>query len=64
MPNLKEVQAIAKDMGIKTTGLKKGDLILAIQKAEGNFPCFKCEGCKENCHEENCAWRKDCFSDK
>lgn len=37
---VKELQKMAKRFGIKTAGLRKGELIRSIQSAEGNFDCF------------------------
>lgn len=57
--NLKEVKAIAKDLGIAPKSLKKGELIQAIQKAENNTPCFGTSN--TSCDQEKCLWRKDCL---
>ena len=65
MPNLKEVQAMGKKLGIsKVVGVKKADLIRKVQEAEGNFPCFQCEGAKDNCDEAGCLWRSECVADE
>ncbi len=63
MPNLKEVQAMGKELGIKVAGLKKAELIRKVQEAEGNFPCFQCEGAADNCDENGCLWRSECVVD-
>jgi hypothetical protein len=56
---VKELQIIAKDLGIVTDKLKKPELIKAIQLAEGNFDCF---GTALNyCDQANCLFRKDCL---
>lgn len=56
---VKELQKLAKDLGIKTTGLKKVEVIKAIQRAEGNFDCF---GTASNyCDQMSCLFRQDCL---
>ena len=56
---VKELQKMAKDLGIKTTGLKKVEVIKAIQRAEGNFDCF---GTASNyCDQMSCLFRQDCL---
>lgn len=56
---VKELQKMAKDLGIKTTGLKKVEMIKAIQRAEGNFDCF---GTASNyCDQMSCLFRQDCL---
>jgi len=56
---VKELRAIAKDLGIRTNNLRKADLIRAIQLAEGNFDCF---GTAEGyCNQLKCLFRKDCL---
>jgi hypothetical protein len=56
---VKELRAIAKDLGIRTNNLRKAELIRAIQLAEGNFDCF---GTAEDyCDQLNCLFRKDCL---
>jgi hypothetical protein len=38
---------------------RKEDLILEIQRTEGNFPCYgSADG---SCDQAECAWRKDCL---
>ena len=37
---VKELQKMAKELGIKTTGPRKAELIRAIQSAEENFDCL------------------------
>ena len=57
---VKEIQAIAKKMGLKKTGkMKKADLVQTIQTAEGNTPCFH-TGAADSCGQESCLWRVDC----
>jgi hypothetical protein len=56
---VKELRAIARDLGIRTNNLRKAELIRAIQLAEGNFDCF---GTAEDyCDQLNCLFRKDCL---
>ena len=40
--------------------MSKGEIIRAIQEAEGNFQCFGTarDGC---CDRGDCAWREDCI---
>ena len=57
---MREIREIAKQKGV--TGAKKMDkksLIRAIQKAEGNNPCFSTKPLNE-CDQMNCLWREDC----
>jgi hypothetical protein len=57
----KEIQKLAKNMGINTFQMKKNDIILAIQRAENNIECFG-TGRVEYCQELSCLWREDCVS--
>ena len=56
---VKEIQGIAKKMGLKAGKMKKMDLIRTIQAAEGNAPCFQ-TGAASSCGQENCLWHSDC----
>jgi hypothetical protein len=57
---VKELQKMAKRLGLKPRGLKKPELIRTIQRTEGNFDCF---GTAVNyCDQGNCLFRKDCLS--
>jgi hypothetical protein len=56
---VKELQKIAKGLGIKTNNLKKAQLIREIQKAEGNFDCFGTA--TEYCDQLTCLFREDCL---
>lgn len=58
--NVQEVRAMAKKIGIKTSGLNKMSLIHSIQLAEGNFNCFS-SAMNEDCDQSECVWRDDCF---
>ncbi|HLV31436.1 MAG TPA: hypothetical protein VKY57_07705 [Chitinispirillaceae bacterium] len=52
----------AKVLGIAGSKMKKDDLIIAIQKAEGNFPCFKTAN--GSCDQIDCMWREECLDIK
>ena len=56
---LETVKGKAKDLGIAPGKLKKSELIRAIQRAEGNAPCFETARA-DQCGRENCLWRSDC----
>lgn len=56
---IEEVREKAKRFGLKTARMKKEDIIRAIQKAEGNFPCFGTA--IDYCDQEGCCWMKDCM---
>jgi hypothetical protein len=49
----------AEPFGINPNNMKKAELIHAIQKAEGNTPCFgKSNG---QCPYTDCCFMDDCF---
>lgn len=54
-----DIKELAKKLGINPGKMKKADLILAIQKKEGNPPCFGTG--TESCPETGCCWRADCI---
>ncbi|HAO93899.1 MAG: hypothetical protein A2X93_02995 [Deltaproteobacteria bacterium GWC2_56_8] len=57
-----EVRVMAKTLGVKTARLKKIEIIKAIQRAEGNFPCF---GTSDGfCDQMYCCFRQDCLEKK
>ncbi len=56
MPDIKKK---AKALGINSMKMKKSDLILSIQKAEGNTVCFGTG--TPACPYTNCCWREDCI---
>jgi hypothetical protein len=58
---LKMIKEIAKEKGLKTGNMKKENIIRSIQRAEGNFDCFKTAAAGE-CDQINCLWRADCLS--
>jgi hypothetical protein len=57
--NLQEVKSIAKERGIKPGNLKKVELIQALQREEGNPPCYA-TGRAAVCGETGCLWKDDC----
>ena len=60
--NLTQIRKKAKKLKVNPKGLKKADLIKAIQKAEGNFECFGTAG--NYCDQVKCSWRNDCLKRK
>jgi hypothetical protein len=54
-----EIKEIAKQHDIKAGKAKKGDLVRAIQQAEGNNPCFDSNSSR-HCGQPACMWRGDC----
>ena len=55
----KDIKQKAKDLGLKTSKVKKPELIKKIQLAEGNFDCFG--SAEHECDQAGCAWRDDCL---
>jgi hypothetical protein len=58
---MKQVRKMAKKYGIKTGKMKKGDIIRAVQRAEGNFDCFG-SAVSGECSQAECLWRQDCLT--
>jgi len=58
---MNDVRKIAKGMAINTYGMKKKDIIRAVQQLENNIECFATERVAY-CNEDKCAWRDDCLS--
>ena len=56
---VKELQKMAKGLGVKTSGLRKAEIIREIQKAEGNFDCFA--KAADFCDQTHCLFREDCL---
>jgi hypothetical protein len=56
---LQEVKEMAKHRGLKVKKMIKNEIIRAIQRDEGNFPCYG-TGKSAECGQSNCLWRKDC----
>ena len=54
-----DIRKRAKELGIKSSRMKKVDLIRSIQVSEGNIACFGTERV-QYCGEEACLWRDDC----
>lgn len=57
---LKELKDKAKKLGIEPKiGMKREDLIRAIQTTEGNFSCFGTA--KDYCDQSGCCFRDNCL---
>jgi len=56
---MEEIKNIAREKGIISGKMKKGELIRTIQTMEGNFPCFGSQS-RESCDRTECLWRPDC----
>ena len=56
---VKELQKMAKGLGIKAAKLRKAEMIRAIQTAEGNFDCF--DTATDYCDQVSCLFRSDCL---
>ncbi len=56
---VKKIKAIAKKRGINPRGMKKAELVRAIQVNEGNIPCY--QTAKDSCDQFDCCWRDDCM---
>jgi CMP-N-acetylneuraminic acid synthetase len=53
-----EIRKKAKELKVKNYArLAKGELIRAIQQAEGNSDCYEKIG---DCGQTDCCWRSDC----
>jgi len=57
---MQDIREKAKEYGLKTSGMKKQDLIKQIQVAEGNFDCFA-TAYDGICDQAGCLWRDDCM---
>jgi hypothetical protein len=57
---MQEIRKKAKALGIEPGKSRKADVIRAIQKAEGNTPCFG-KGTTA-CPYLDCCWREDCLA--
>jgi len=58
--NIGEVRERGRRMGVAGTAkLRKGEMIRAIQKAEGNQDCFGANW-RFDCQQTDCCWRQDC----
>lgn len=58
---INDVRKMAKGMHINTYGMKKEDIIRAVQLSENNVECFATERVGY-CNEDKCSWRGDCLS--
>ncbi len=58
--NVQEIREIAKKHAVKTGKLRKGQMIQAIQLAEGNTPCFGTDK-EKSCDQTQCLWLTDCI---
>jgi len=61
MLNMKEIREMAQQLGVRSTRMRKAELIRAIQRAEGNYDCYG-TATEEECDQEECLWREDCFN--
>jgi len=58
--NMQEIRSKASQLGLQgISRLNKGDLVRAIQQAEGNTSCFGAEW-RFECAQTDCCWRGDC----
>ena len=60
MLNMKELREMARQLGVRSIRMRKVELIRAIQQAEGNFDCYG-TATEDECDQEECLWREDCF---
>ena len=58
--NMEQIRRVARDKGLKPGKLKKIELVHLIQVEEGNFDCYG-TAYEEDCDQQACAWRDDCF---
>lgn len=56
---LDTVKQIARQRGLQAKNMKKAEIIRAIQRDEGNTPCYNTDA-SSSCGQENCLWRDDC----
>jgi len=54
-----EIKKIAVEQGIRVVGVKKIDIVRAIQNQEGNTPCFS-SGKAAECGQVHCLWSAAC----
>jgi hypothetical protein len=54
-----EIKRIAIEQGIRVVGVKKTDIVRAIQQQEGNMPCFA-SGKAVECGQPHCLWSAVC----
>lgn len=57
-----EIRERGQAMGIMgLAGLRKGEMIRAIQRTEGNQDCFGADR-RFDCPQMGCCWRSDCLT--
>jgi hypothetical protein len=57
-----EIRERGQAMGMTAlAGLRKGEMIRSIQRAEGNQDCFGAAW-RFDCPQLGCAWRADCLT--
>ena len=54
-----EIKQIAVGHGIRVVGVKKIDIVRAIQRQEGNTTCFA-SGKATECGQAHCLWSAAC----
>jgi hypothetical protein len=54
-----EIKQIARQRNLKVGRTTKSELKRAIQRAEGNMPCFA-DDMAATCGQHACLWRPDC----
>ena len=60
--NVAEVRKRGQGIGVTgLAGLKKGEMIRVIQRAEGNQDCFGASW-RFDCQQFDCCWRPDCLT--
>jgi len=61
---IKDVRERGQAMGmVGLERMRMGDLIRAIQKAEGNSDCYGAAW-RFDCLQTDCCWRQDCLKQK
>jgi len=55
-----EIKQIAIEHGVRVVGVKKIDIVRAIQKKEGNIPCFASGKVTECGQTHHCLWTAAC----
>lgn len=60
---VKDIQNIARSLGLKPGKLNKTQLIHLIQKEEGNDECYGTT-LVATCGQDTCLWRDDCLKSK
>jgi hypothetical protein len=60
--NQQQLVKIAKQHAIRPVGLKRPEIVRAIQRAENNFDCYA-SACHGECDQAECLWRDTCFAD-